>query len=123
MGKPRLHVPHLKMNEAILSVDTAFGYRDYFLIEIVEDRGGLQIRQHNIDIDKWYDYIKEHLQIDYTNKFMTAYCRPERSLRKWYMDVNELHFKQSIQNLIIDHYDKKPKSTNRLKRKNRRYKD
>lgn len=70
----------LKENEAIISVDTKFGIRDYFLV-VMNDK--LNFSYHDISIGESMDYIKT-LHVDHSTRTETVYCAPGNSLKKHY---------------------------------------
>jgi len=70
----------LKENEAIISVDTKFGIRDYFLV-VMNDN--LNFSYHDISIGESMDYIKT-LHVDHSTRTETVYCAPGNSLKKHY---------------------------------------
>lgn len=76
----------LKDTQAILSQDTPFGYRDYFLITAEKDMGKWKIEIDDIDIDFCLPLIKE-LKVDFSNRTTTAYCAPGHSFRKWWKEL------------------------------------
>lgn len=76
--------PPLKKNQAIISTDTELGIRDYFLVEIKETHYPKKktVKISHIEYDLWIDYIKDRLIVDKSNRTMTAFCLPGRSLRE-----------------------------------------
>src|SRR5690554_417010 len=70
----------LKENEAIISVDTKFGIRDYFLV-VMNDN--LKFSYHDISIGESMDYIKT-LHVDHSTRTETVYCEHGNSLKKHY---------------------------------------
>src|SRR5690625_2576938 len=70
----------LKKNEAIISVDTKFDVRDYFLV-VMNDN--LRFSYHDISIADYMEYIK-NMHVDHSTRTETVYCAPGNSLKKHY---------------------------------------
>jgi len=83
----------LEENEAIISVDTKFGIRDYFLV-VMNDN--LNFSYHDISIGESMDYIKT-LHVDHSTRTETVYCAPGNSLKKHYKSKLALNNNKYLQ--------------------------
>ena len=80
--------PPLRKNQAIISVNTPFGFKDYFLASVERNNGKYIVTHDDIDIDEWIDYIKT-LKIDKSNNKMTAFCLKGHSLKELWDSIPE----------------------------------